>query len=295
MVLVQYAAFFVLLPMWIAILVRGRAPRWLFEFEVATNRFIARVQSYLSLLTDEFPSFDHPSPVHYQVAYPDRLSRWQVVIWKFFASIPQWIVVSVIQYAGLAIVAVGWICIVFTKKFPKGLHSFVVGTMRWRERVYAYTISLTDEYPPYSLSPDATETKGGAFAASAAVGVALFGAAVAGVVALILLIPWTGEEQVVEVSYDRVLAGDLAFGEAAFEVNLVKVELLSALDPADEALSFYSTPPGERLVLFSLLLTNEKPPGSDGPGEGAPWRTVWADDFQLGDGAGDNPHWRPFG
>jgi hypothetical protein len=278
-----YVAILALVPMWIAILVRGRAPRWLFNFQVAANRFNARVQAYLSLLTDEYPAFDEPSAIHYNVVYPDRLSRWQVVIWKFFASIPQWIVVFVLQYAAFAIVAVGWICIVFTKKFPQGLHTFVVGTMRWRERVYAYTTSLTDEYPPYSLSADATATKGTAFGASAAVGVLGISAAVAGIVALIIFVPWGGEDKVVDVSYAQVVDGELPFGAAVLEVNQVEVELLSALDPADEGLSFYAPPPGSRLVLFSLLLTNHEGEDSE-----TPWRFIGGSDFQLSDSIDDD-------
>jgi hypothetical protein len=31
------------------------------------------------------------------------------------------------------------------------MHSFIVGILRWSERVSAYTLLMTDKYPPFSL------------------------------------------------------------------------------------------------------------------------------------------------
>ena len=46
------------LPAWLAILVRGRIPRWLFDFQVALNRWSNRAVGYLLLLTDRYPPFE---------------------------------------------------------------------------------------------------------------------------------------------------------------------------------------------------------------------------------------------
>ena len=46
---------------------------------------------------------------------------------------------------------IAWFAILFTGRFPRGLHGLVVGWLRWQARVVAYVISLTDEYPPFSL------------------------------------------------------------------------------------------------------------------------------------------------
>jgi len=278
--LALYTALLALPLMWLAILIRGRIPRWLFDYQVGVERFNVRVQSYLSLLTDVYPAFHGEYPVHYEVAYPERVSRWKVGIWKFAAGLPQWFVVSILQYASFAIVAVGWLVILFTGQFPKGLHDFVVGVMRWRERVYAYSLSLTDEYPPYSLSAEAPATTGGTYVASSAAGALVIGAAVAGIVALIIAAPFGGEERVVQVSYTRLLEGDIGPREARIEVNSIEVELVAALDPADEAVAFLEPQPGYRLVLFSFLLTNDR---SD-----SGYTRVASGDFQMADAAGGN-------
>ncbi|MEX1254211.1 MAG: DUF4389 domain-containing protein [Dehalococcoidia bacterium] len=261
--------------MWIIILVRGRIPRWLFDFQVGANRFFARTQAYVSLLTDVYPAFDGPYPVTYGVSYPERVSRRQVVIWKIATSLPHWLIVLVLQNVAFALAAVGWLAILFTGQFPKGLHTFIVGVMRWRERVYAYSLSLTDEFPPYNLAADAPAATGGARTASSAVGLLVVSGLVAGIVALILAVPWTGEEHVVDVSYTRLAEGTLGPGEALVRVNSVEVQLLSALDPADDAFSFYAPRPGSRLVLFSFLLTNVQDSGD------APYISISGDDFQL--------------
>jgi hypothetical protein len=271
-----YVALLALFPMWLAILIRGRIPRWLFDFQVGVNRFSARVQAYFSLLTDVYPAFDGEYPVRYAVAYPGRVSRLQLVIWKFAASLPQWFAVWILQYAAFALVSIGWLVILFTGRFPKELHTFVVGVMRWRERVFAYSLSLTDEYPPYSLSAEAPAARGTAYVLSSGVGALAVGGLVAGLVALIVTAPYGGEEKVVDVSYSRLVDGELARGEAELEVNLVAVELVDAIDPANEAFGLYEPQPGYKLVLFSFFLTNQGDTSSDNP-----YRSVWGDDFRL--------------
>jgi len=54
--------------------------------------------------------------------------------------------------AAFAIIA-AWFAILFTGTYPKGLFRYVVGVLRWNNRVTAYAFTLvTDKYPPFSLS-----------------------------------------------------------------------------------------------------------------------------------------------
>jgi Domain of unknown function (DUF4389) len=51
-------------------------------------------------------------------------------------------------------VIVAWFAILFTGRYPQGIHDFVVGVLRWALRVAAYAFLLvTDRYPPFSLAP----------------------------------------------------------------------------------------------------------------------------------------------
>ena len=46
---------------------------------------------------------------------------------------------------------VSWFAVLFTGRLPNGMFNFLLGTMRWCNRVSAYYLLLTDEYPPFSM------------------------------------------------------------------------------------------------------------------------------------------------
>jgi len=55
--------------------------------------------------------------------------------------------------ASLVAIIVAWFAILFTGTYPKGLFDFVVGVLRWSNRVTGYAFLLvTDQYPPFRLS-----------------------------------------------------------------------------------------------------------------------------------------------
>ena len=141
----------IVLAIWAAVLVRQYIPHWLFDFQVALIRFQARAYGYLALLTDRFPAFEGEYPISFDVRYPDKLNRWKVAIWKIITSIPHIIILAFLYIAVFVVVVIAWFAILFTGRFPKGLHTFVVGVFRWSLRVQAYFLSLTDDYPPFSL------------------------------------------------------------------------------------------------------------------------------------------------
>ncbi len=237
-----------------AILVRGSIPRWLFDFRIASSRWLYRAGAYVLLLTDEYAPFEGDYAVSYDVTYPDRLSRWKLVFWKFLTSVPHIIVLSVLALTLVVIVPIGWFAVLFTGKYPQGLHGYVTGIMRWSARVGAYTISLTDEFPPFSLSANAGAGSDSAQAFSAVAGVLATGGIVAGIVVAVIFS--LGEDVVTDVSYERLVAGEVRAGEAVVEVNGWKLELVDGLDPANEVVGLLQPLPGHRLVIFTFFITN---------------------------------------
>ncbi len=141
----------IVLAIWATVLVRQYIPHWLFDFQVALMRFQVRAYGYLVLLTDRFPAFEGEYPINFEVSYPDRLNRWKVAIWKIITSIPHFIILVFLYVAVFVVVVIAWFAILFTGRYPQGLHTFVAGVFRWSLRVQAYIFSLTDEYPPFSL------------------------------------------------------------------------------------------------------------------------------------------------
>jgi Domain of unknown function (DUF4389) len=174
-----------------AILVTGRYPRGMFDFNVGVLRWSWRVAfySYGALGTDRYPPFtldDVPDyPARLDVAYPERLSRGLVLVKSWLLAIPHLIIVGIFLggasfataqvderawgagfHGGLigVLVFFAGVALLFTARYPTGIFDFVLGLDRWVARVAAYVLLMRDEYPPFRLD------QGGAEAAEAAEG-----------------------------------------------------------------------------------------------------------------------------
>jgi hypothetical protein len=138
------------------ILFRQKYPRWWFDWNLELLRFQNRVGAYLALLNDQYPSTDEHQSVRLELPYPDAkkdLNRWLPLV-KWLLAIPHYIVLAFLWLAALFVIVFAWFAILFTGRYPRGLFEFVVGVGRWTNRVTAYAFVLvTDQYPPFSLSP----------------------------------------------------------------------------------------------------------------------------------------------
>ena len=152
----QAAGGIVVIAPLLMIVFRQKYPRWWFDWNVALSKFTSRVFAYMTLLRDEFPSTDEEQSVHLEIPYPDvkqDLNRWLPLV-KWILAIPHYIVLMVLLVLTLVVVVIAWVSILATGNYPQGLFDFVVGVMRWFNRVGAYAFLLvTDEYPPFRLSP----------------------------------------------------------------------------------------------------------------------------------------------
>ena len=141
------------LPLVLMIVFRQKYPRWWFDWNLQLLRFSNRVTAYLGLLDDRYPSTDEEQAVHLDLPYPDarQLNRWLPLV-KWLLAIPHYVVLFFLVIGAVVAVIVSWFAILFTGRYPRGLFDFVVGVIRWSNRVTGYAIVLvTDEYPPFSL------------------------------------------------------------------------------------------------------------------------------------------------
>jgi Domain of unknown function (DUF4389) len=146
----------VFLPALLMILFRQKYPRWWFDWNRELLRFSNRVSAYLGLLSDRYPSTDEQQYVTLELDFPDAardLNRWLPLV-KWLLALPHYVVLLVLYLASVLAVIAAWFAILFTGRYPRGLFDFVVGVMRWQNRVVGYAfVLITDRYPPFRLTP----------------------------------------------------------------------------------------------------------------------------------------------
>ncbi|WP_280244902.1 DUF4389 domain-containing protein [Nocardia abscessus] len=163
-----------------AILITGKYPRGLFDFNVGVMRWGWRVTFYaLSVLgTDKYPPFslrpDTDYPADLEIDYPETLHRGLVLVKWWLLAIPHYLIVGAAVSGGLLIgggddgdgasisllgilLIVALIALLFTARYPQGVYDFVMGLNRWIIRVQAYAGLMRDEYPPFRLDQGARE------------------------------------------------------------------------------------------------------------------------------------------
>ena len=158
----------------VAVLVTGRYPRGIFDFNVGVLRWTWRVQYYAigAFATDRYPPFtldDDPGyPAHFDVEYPEHLSRGLVLVKWWLLAIPHYVIMTVFiggtgwaayHFGGLVSVlaVIAAVIVAFTGSYPGSIYDFVLGMNRWVLRVAAYASLMTDEYPPFRLDMGGTE------------------------------------------------------------------------------------------------------------------------------------------
>ncbi|TME47484.1 MAG: DUF4389 domain-containing protein [Chloroflexi bacterium] len=75
------------------------------------------------------------------------------ILFKWFLAIPHYVVLFFLAIAAVGAVVIAWFAILFTGTYPRALFHFVVGVIRWNNRVASYAFLLvTDKYPPFRLN-----------------------------------------------------------------------------------------------------------------------------------------------
>ena len=91
-------------------------------------------------------------PLRYDVAYPEKLSRWLISV-KWLLAIPHFLILYVLGNVQGIMTLIAFFAILFTRRYPRGLFNFVVNVYRWTANVGAYVGFQRDEYPPFDWQP----------------------------------------------------------------------------------------------------------------------------------------------
>lgn len=161
LIFLMIASQFVKMIAFWAILITGNYPKGMYNFQIKVMRWQMRVGARLSNLSDGYPEFGlnavDPN-VSLEIEYPEKSNRGTVLLRAFFGffyvMIPHGLCLLFVMMGASFVRLIAWWAVLITGKYPKGLHDYMVGSMRWGFRVNAYMQYLTDTYPPFSMSGD---------------------------------------------------------------------------------------------------------------------------------------------
>ena len=143
---------------WIIIVLLGRLPEGLAQFQVMVLRYNLRVGSYAGFLHDSYPpwTFDmtssdpggSPLVADYSPAVTDR--KRLTTLFRPILVIPAALFSYLVGIVALICHLLGFLAVLVLGRWPAPLRSWVVKSMVVSNRLHAYESLLTDKYPPFS-------------------------------------------------------------------------------------------------------------------------------------------------
>ena len=146
---------FLVLPVALSLLFRNVYPSYVLAFNKALLELNNRINVYLLLLTDEYPSIEANQKV--RLIYPEidggkKLSPWMPLV-KWFLAIPLFLLGLIYAIYALALTLVAWFSVVTKGHYPEEKAEEVIKVIAYWNRLYGYALLLiTDEYPSFSLN-----------------------------------------------------------------------------------------------------------------------------------------------
>ncbi|HYJ21766.1 MAG TPA: DUF4389 domain-containing protein [Solirubrobacterales bacterium] len=141
---------------WVAVVILGRYPQWLYEFNSGVVRFSIRTSAWIYLQTDVWPPFSlsddssYPIRVNFAPA-AERQSRLKA-FFRLILVLPVALVLAYgTSYIQAAAGMIAWLTIVFRGYLPEGVNSMLTFVNSFHARVLGYIAILTDDYPPIGL------------------------------------------------------------------------------------------------------------------------------------------------
>ena len=146
---------FLVLPVVLSLLFRNIYPSYVLAFNKSLLELSNRINAYVLVLTDDYPSIEPNQKV--RLIYPEidggkKLSSWKPLV-KWFLAIPLFLLGIIYAIYGLALTVLAWISVVKNGVYPVDKAEEVVKVIAYWNRLYGYALLLvTDEYPSFSLN-----------------------------------------------------------------------------------------------------------------------------------------------
>jgi hypothetical protein len=144
-----------------SILITGKMIRSMFDFQLNLMRWSLRVSARSMNLCDGYPAFGmthNDTDVVLDIEYPEASNRVSVLLRAmfgiFYVLLPHAFILFFLQIGAMFVRMIAFWAVLFTGKYPEGMHAYMVGVIRWNVRVNAFMSYLTDTYPPFSRAGD---------------------------------------------------------------------------------------------------------------------------------------------
>ena len=143
------------LPVVLSMLFRNVYPSYVLSFNKALLELSNRINAYLLVLTDEYPSIEANQKV--RLIYPDidggrKLSAWMPLV-KWFLAIPLFLLGIIYAIYAFALTLISWFSVITKGFYPEDKAEEVIKVIAYWNRLYGYALLLvTDEYPSFSLN-----------------------------------------------------------------------------------------------------------------------------------------------
>ncbi len=139
---------------WFAIVFTGKYPEGLYNFVAGYLRMSSRTNSFLYLLTDEFPPFGGEDAAGYpvRIGVPPPLAEYSRVKtgFRLIIGIPVMLLAFVQSIILYVVSIVAWFAILFTGKLGDGLFNPMRSAMAYLTRGGGYFLLITEDWPPFS-------------------------------------------------------------------------------------------------------------------------------------------------
>jgi hypothetical protein len=144
-----------------AILITGQYPESMFNYQLNLQRWALRVNARLQNLSDGYPAFglsSADSNIMIEIERPEKSNRGTVLLRAMFGflyvMLPHAFCLIFLLLGAYFVRLIAFWAVLITGKYPKGMHDYMVGLLRWQYRISIYMGYMTDVYPPFSLKGD---------------------------------------------------------------------------------------------------------------------------------------------
>jgi hypothetical protein len=143
---------------WVTVVVTGRMPDSWSDYEVGALRYLWRTTAFVFAWTSRYPGFSvvaghidpGDQPARLYCARPLERNRLTAAA-RLVLSVPLLLAVGLLGVAAAGVVVAAWVTVLVVGRWPEGLRRFAVGYFRYLNRVLAYLLLVTDQYPPLAF------------------------------------------------------------------------------------------------------------------------------------------------